>query len=397
MIGKGLWILQIYNTLLEMNNPRRKFIRKTASLAALSMAGLPVAKGGISMNPSPKQRKQAEKDMGLQMCLAYFWGIEPRKVALARQMDVLGAVGGINPAMAGLQGEKPWDRKVIRGVKEAWEKEGLTLRVIEGPPALGTSTKLGLADRDEEIDNFITLMKNLSLEGIDTICYNWMPVISWARTSLDRPSRGGALVSAFDIEDVMGKEKITQFGELTSQKMWDNLRYFLNAAVPEAEKYGIKLALHPDDPPVDNIQGIPRIMTSVDAFKKLLDIYPSPHNGITFCQGSFASMGQAGQGENIPEAIRYFGKKDVIHFVHFRDVRGHSTNFEETFHDDGKTDMFEAMKCYHEIGFKGPIRPDHVPTMAGDSNDKPGYSTIGTLFAIGYMRGLMEGVSKTSQ
>jgi len=93
--------------------------------------------------------------------------------------------------------------------------------------------------------------------------------------------------------------------------------------------------------------------------------------------------------------IRYFGKKKVIHFVHFRDVRGDKNNFEETFHDEGKTDMFAAMQAYHEIGFKGPMRPDHVPTMAGDSNDKPGYSTIGTLFAIGYIRGLMEGVGKS--
>ncbi|MFC4874022.1 mannonate dehydratase [Negadavirga shengliensis] len=380
-----------------MTNPRRKFIKKSASLAALSMAGISAVHSRDIKTWSGKTLANAEKDMGLQMCLAYFWGIEPRKVALARQMDVLGAVGGINPGMAGLQGEKPWDKKVIRGVKEAWKKEGLTLRVIEGPPSLGTSTKLGLADRDEEIGNFITFMKNLSLEGVDTICYNWMPVISWARTTLDRPSRGGALVSAFDMEDVLEREKITDYGELNHQKMWDNLEYFLKAAVPEAEKYGIRLALHPDDPPVDDIQGIPRIMTSVDAFKKLLDLYPSPYNGITFCQGSFASMGNAHDGVDIPAAIRYFGQKEAIHFVHFRDVRGHKTNFEETFHDDGKTDMFEAMKCYYEIGFKGPIRPDHVPTMASDSNDKPGYSTIGTLFAIGYMRGLMEGVTKSAQ
>jgi len=331
------------------------------------------------------------------MCLAYFWGIAPRKVALAKQMNVLGAVGGINPGMANLQGANPWGLDVIKGVKAAWENVGLKLKVVEGPPSLGTATKLGLSGRDEEIGNFVTLMKNLSSVGIDTICYNWMPVINWARTSLDRPSRGGALVSAFDIEDVQDQEKITEFGVLTHDKMWENLEYFLKAVIPEAEKYGIKLALHPDDPPVSGIRGIPRIMTSVDAFKRLIDSYPSPSNGLTFCQGSFASMGEKDKGEDIPAAIRFFGKRETIHFVHFRDVRGHATNFEETFHDDGKTDMYEAMKCYYEIGFKGPIRPDHVPTMEGDSNDKPGYSTIGTLFAIGYMRGLMEGVVKENR
>lgn len=370
-------------------NKRRSFLKKTAAVAALSLATTP-----RSIGSDRNRFLSPAKDMGLDMCLAYFWGIEPRKVALARQMNVLGAVGGINPGMANLQGAKPWDLEVIKGVKAAWENVGLQLKVVEGPPTLGTATKLGLKERDEEIGNFITLMKNLSSVGIDIICYNWMPVINWARTSLDRPSRGGALVSAFDIEDIQDQEKITEFGELSHDKMWDNLEYFLKAVLPEAEKYGVKLALHPDDPPISDIRGIPRIMTSVDAFKRLIEIYPSPSNGLTFCQGSFASMGEKDKGVDIPAAIRYFGKRETIHFVHFRDVRGHATNFEETFHDNGKTDMYEAMKCYYEVGFKGPIRPDHVPTMEGDSNDKPGYSTIGTLFAIGYMRGLMEAVVK---
>jgi mannonate dehydratase len=370
-------------------NRRRSFLKKSAAVAALSLTA-----STSSIGSNRYDFFLPAKDMGLDMCLAYFWGIEPRKVELAKQMKVLGAVGGINPAMAKLQGYKPWDLEVVKGVKAAWENVGLQLKVVEGPPSLGTATKLGLSGRDEEIENFIILMKNLSGVGIEVICYNWMPVINWARTTLDRPSRGGALVSAFDIEDIQDQEKITEFGELSHDKMWENLRYFLKAVIPEAEKYGIKLALHPDDPPISDIRGIPRIMTSVDAFKRLIDLYPSPSNGLTFCQGSFASMGEKDQGVDIPAAIRYFGKRETIHFVHFRDVRGHATNFEETFHDDGKTDMYEAMKCYYEIGFHGPIRPDHVPTMAGDTNDKPGYSTIGTLFAIGYMRGLMEAVVK---
>ena len=168
-----------------------------------------------------------------------------------------------------------------------------------------------------------------------------------------------------------------------------NLEYFLKAVVPEAEKAGIKLAMHPDDPQVDSIRGIGRIMNTVDSFKRLLEIYPSPNNGITMCQGNFALM-----GEDIPSLIHYFGKRNKIHFVHFRNVRGGKFNFEETFHDEGIIDMYEAMKAYYEVGFKGPIRPDHVPTMAGDSNQNPGYSTIGMLYAIGYMRGLMEAVSK---
>jgi mannonate dehydratase len=380
-----------------MDTNRRKFLKKTASLAALSVAGI---NGCTSTSGEVRDGNHAErdrnfpesweKDAGMQMCLAYFWGIEPYKVALAKQMNVLGAVGGINPGMVGLKGINPWEYDAVLGVKEAWDKEGLKLKVIEGPPTLGTQTKLGLQGRDEEIGNFIKLMKNLARVGIDTICYNWMPIINWARTTTDRPSRGGALVSAFDIEAIEDEPPFTEHGELTHEGMWSNLEYFLKAVIPEAEKIEIKLALHPDDPPIDGIRGIPRIMTSTNAFKRLIELYPSPSNGITFCQGSFASM-----GEDIPSAIEYFGKRNTINFVHFRDVRGDKNNFEETFHDDGKTDMFKAMQTYYNIGFKGPIRPDHVPTMAGDSNDKPGYSTIGTLFALGYMRGLMEGVSKS--
>lgn len=108
-----------------------------------------------------------------------------------------------------------------------------------------------------------------------------MPVISWARTVLNRPGRGGALVRGFDIEDVRDKAPIGDYGDLTPELMWNNLQYFLDAVVPVAEKYQIKSALHPDDPPVAHIQGIPRIMTSVDAFKRLLTLAPSPFNGIT--------------------------------------------------------------------------------------------------------------------
>lgn len=325
----------------------------------------------------------------MQFCEAYFSGMNEQKIALTKQMDVLGAVGGISPGMVGLKDAKPWEYEAVAAVSEAWKKAGLMLRVIEGPPALGEKTKLGLAGRDEEIANFITLMKNLSRVGIDTICYNWMPVIGWYRTQNDRPGRGGALVTAFDYEAVKNLSP-TQYGDVSKETLWKNLTYFLKAVVPEAEKAGIKLAMHPDDPQVDSIRGISRIMNTVDNFKRLLEIYPSPNNGITMCQGNFALM-----GDDIPTLIDYFGKRNKIHFVHFRNVRGSKFSFEETFHDEGIIDMYKAMKAYYDIGFRGPIRPDHVPTMAGDSNQYPGYSVIGTLYALGYMRGLAESVAKS--
>jgi mannonate dehydratase len=361
-----------------MTASRRKFFKVSGVLAALSP--LHIA-GGFSKTAS------ITKDANIELCLAYFFGLQERKFALSKQMGVTGVVSPSKPGMAGLRRVKPWTIEALKAVKEVYHQNGLKWKVLEGTPPLD-KTKLGIHGRDEEIDHFITLMKNMQEVGLDIICHNWMPVISWARTDFERKGRGGALVTAFDVESVKD-QPMTEYGEVTEEMMWNNMEYFLKAVIPEAEKYGIKLALHPDDPPVPKIRGISRIMRNADAFKKLIDLYPSPSNGLTLCQGTFATM-----GEDIPSAIRYFGERDKIFFVHFRDIRGDQCNFEETFHDEGKTDMYQAMKTYYDVGFKGPMRPDHVPTVAGDSNEHPGYSELGTLYAIGYIKGLMEAVEK---
>jgi len=381
-----------------MKDNRRNFIKKGASLAAaLSIGNLNIDACEISIK-NATQLNSFAKDGGMEMSNAYFSGIDANKqlIALAKQMDALGAVAGINPQLAGLTNINPWKYEAIIGVKEAWKKQGLKFNVVEGPPSLGEKTKLGLAGKDEEIENFISFMKNLKKAGIDVICYNWMPVISWARTSMDRPGRGGALVTAFDYEDIKNKP-LTKYGEVPPEAMWKNLEYFLKAVVPEAEKIEMKLALHPDDPQVSSIQGISRIMNTVENFDRMLNLVPSPYNGITMCQGNFSLM-----GADIPSLVRRWGKAGKIHFVHFRNVQDlsgvlPSTKFTETFHDEGQIDMYEAMKAYYDIGFKGPIRPDHVPTMAGEENTFPGYMTLGNLFAIGYIRGLAEGASKQAK
>ncbi len=387
-----------------MRDNRRDFLKKSTSLVtALSFGGMGAAAAMGSAEPADKKdflKKQGKlktnyvKDAGMKFCLAYFAGKEPRRIELAKQMEVLGAVGGIDPKMVGMDGANNWELNVIKAVKESWDQEGLKLTVVEGPPSLNTKTKLGLPGRDEEIANFITFMKNISEAGIDTVCYNWMPLISWARSDKEMKDRGGALVMGFDIDKMTG-DPITEYGTLTHDMMWKNLEYFLKAVVPSAEKYGIKLSMHPDDPPVDAIRGVPRIMTSVAAFKRLVDIYPSPNNGITW-DGTFGEMGDEGKPEDLPAAMEYFGKKNVITFVHFRNVRGYRQHFHETFIDNGQMDMAKLMQILYNNGYKGPIRPDHVPTMSGDSNSFPGYSTIGTLFAIGYMRGLIDSIRGTT-
>lgn len=379
-----------------MKDNRRSFIRKSASLAAsVSLTGITSGMAGTTdtkvKDKIKKKGVEFVKDGGMEFSLMMF-GFDTPRVPLAKQMGIYGAVSGVR----GLGDIKPWQPEAIKATKEGWDKLGMNWNVVEGPPTLGEKTKLGLPGRDEEIDNFITFMKNLKqYGGVDVICYNWMPVVSWMRTKMDAVGRGGALVTAFDNEEAK-KLPETQYGKVSKETLWKTLEYFLKAVVPEAEKIGMNLSLHPDDPQVDSIKGISRIMTSVENFDRMLNIVPSKYSGLTMCQGNFALM-----GTDIPSLIRRWGKAGKINFVHFRNVQDlsgqvPSTKFVETFHDEGQIDMYAAMKAYYDIGFKGPIRPDHVPTMAGDSNDKPGggYSTIGTLFAIGYMRGLMESIAK---
>ncbi|SFW71528.1 mannonate dehydratase [Sinomicrobium oceani] len=384
-----------------MENNRRNFIKKGASMAAvLSMGGIAYSceeKKEIKQAVVKKHRELGSmaKDAGMQMSNAYFGGMEACQylIELSKQIDALGAVAGIDKRIIGDPEAKPWEYESIKKVVDGWKAVGLNYNVVEGPPSLHSKTKLGLEGRDEEIDNFITFMKNLKRAGVDVICYNWMPVISWARTSMDSPGRGGALVTAFDYNEIKDKP-LTEYGTVSKEKLWENLEYFLKAVVPEAEKIEMKLAMHPDDPQVDSIQGISRIMNTVENFDRMMNIVPSEFNGVTMCQGNFSLM-----GADIPKLVRRWGNEGKIHFVHFRNVRElsgelPSTKFTETFHDEGDIDMYQAMKAYYDIGFRGPIRPDHVPTMAGEKNTRAGYMDLGNLFAIGYMRGLAESVSK---
>ncbi len=223
----------------------------------------------------------------------------------------------------------------------------------------------------------------MSKLGIPVWCYEWMTDFNWLRTNLATPSRGGSVVTSFNAADV--EPKTTELGPISEDQLWDNLAYFLDRVVPVAERFNVKLAMHPDDPPLSPIRGVGRIMRSIDNFQRLLDMHPSPMNGITLCQGNFTLM-----TDDLPAAIRHFGKK--ILFIHFRDVRGTPARFEETWHDAGKTDMLACMQAYRDIGFDGVLRPDHVPTVEGDSNSEAGYSAFGRLYAIGYIRGLREAV-----
>lgn len=279
-----------------------------------------------------------------------------------------------------------WGYWPLVHLRQQVEDAGLHLSVIEGYQ-LSDRITLGLPGRDEDLDRVCETIHNMGAAGIPIYCYNFMAVFNWLRTSMTTRGRGGALVSRFDYSQVQNAP-LTYAGVVSEERMWDNFAYFLEKALPVAEKAGVKLALHPDDPPMSPVQGLARIMRSVEAFQRVMEMAPSAYNGITFCQGNFAAMG----GVDLPATIRRFGGQGKIFFAHFRDVRGSVPAFEETFHDEGQTDMAATMRAYRDIGYDGPMRPDHAPTMEGESNENPGYMVRGKLFALGYMRGLLDAV-----
>ncbi len=322
-----------------------------------------------------------------------------RMWTLCKQMAVTHAVTGLPFGPGGPQhwtperiaetnvGDRPWDFQPMLHMQQRFANAGLTVDVIESAPPMD-QIRLGLPGRDAEIEYFATMLQSMGAVGIPVVCWNWMAQFNWQRTSITTRGRGGAFVSSFDYT-LVKDAPLTPAGVVSEERLWENLHYFLEQIVPVAEESNVRLAMHPDDPPLSPIRGVGRIMRSIENFDRLLDLVPSPHNGITLCQGNFALM-----APDIPQTIRHFAERKAIHFVHFRDVRGTPEKFEEVFHDEGQTDMLAAMRTYLEVGFDGPMRLDHAPTMEGEGNDQPGYEILGRLFATGYMTGLREAAIK---
>ncbi len=328
------------------------------------------------LDPEPSALWTLVKQCGVDDAVAIMDGAEQqsrwlRGDATNRGLDRDGAV-------------RPWSLDGLTQLQARFAAHGLNVIAIEDTPPMDDIRTGGprAAEQTAHVHEQIRAMGQL---GIGVLCYNWMAFTSWARTDVAIPTRGGALTTGFNLAAAEAQPPLVDDPALTPERLWAALDQFLDETLPVAQEAGVKLALHPDDPPLSAMRGVPRIINSPGAYERLLEHHPSPNNCITFCQGNWGLM-----TDDLPATIARF--MPHIAFVHFRDVEGDVTSFVETFHDDGPTDLAECMRLYVEAGFNGPIRPDHVPTLAGEANDRPGYATLGRLFALGYIRGLEHGI-----
>ncbi|NON62948.1 mannonate dehydratase, partial [Acidianus sp. RZ1] len=249
--------------------------------------------------------------------------------------------------------DTPWSYSSLSKYKRMLGENGLKLVAIEDNPPM-TKVKLGLPGKEEELDAIAKMIENMGKLGIELWCYNWMP-LGWIRTRTGLAGRGGSRVTGY-FHDDLKEDPPPYFGKVDSSTLWKSLKDFLDYIVPIAEQSNVKLAMHPDDPPVDEVRGVARIMNSVESYDRLLSLKKSDYNGITLCQGNFTLM-----TDDLPATIRHFNNK--IFFVHFRDVKGNKYNFVETFIDEGKTDLVKVARAYREIKFDGIMRTDHTPTL----------------------------------
>jgi mannonate dehydratase len=311
-----------------------------------------------------------------------------------------------------------WPLHRILETKKEIEEQRLEFHTIESVN-VHEEIKAGLPSRDRYIDNYITTLQNLGKAGIKVVCYNFMPVFDWTRSDLAKSLEDGSTVLAYDeqlinqadpeklleemAESTHGfelpgweperlkeiKKRLSLYREVDREKLFANLKYFLEAIIPVAEMCDIKMALHPDDPPWP-VFGLPRIVTSPDNLERIVRLVDRPANGFTLCSGSLG----ANRNHDIPTLIRHFGKMGRVHFGHVRNIRIHREKaFDEAAHKDdaASLDMYEIMKAYYDIGFTGPIRPDHGRMIWGEQG-RPGYGLYDRALGAVYLTGLWDAI-----
>lgn len=361
---------------------------------------------------------------------------------------------GVVTALHHIPNGEIWEVEEIKKVKHTIENAGLTWSFIESIP-IHENIKLRQGDYKQRIENYKQSLRNIALYDIKNVCYNFMPVLDWTRTHLFWKLQDGSTALRFDkvemavfeafmmqrkgveidyspeilakaetrfktmapeekqrlqdgilkglpgtVDDLTipeFKTMIAQYEDITHADLKANLSFFLNEIIPPAEELGIKMAIHPDDPPFD-IMGLPRIITSEKDLEDLVNFIDSPSNGITFCTGSLG----ANPNNDLPKMIEKF--KDRIHFLHLRNIKREADgSFYEDHHLEGSSDMYEIVKSVLKIekerDVQLPMRPDHGHQMLDDldnNNAYAGYTAIGRLKGLAELRGLELGILKSN-
>ncbi len=344
----------------------------------------------------------------MKMTFRWFGESDPVPLHYIRQIPGLyGIVSAIYDVAVG----EVWPLAKLQALRARIEDCGLKFEVVESIP-VHEDIKLGKASRDRLIANFAQNIRHCAMAGVKVICYNFMPVFDWTRTEMARQLPDGSLTLAFDAATVASidpergialpgwdasykpeelRSLLGEYKAVDEEALWANLEYFLKAIIPVAQEVGVRMAMHPDDPPRP-IFGLPRIVKNRDDLMRLLQIVDSPANGLTLCSGSLG----ADLCNNVEALVREFGGMGRIHFGHLRNVKVEpdGTFYESTHNSrDGSLDMAAIVKAYFDVGFRGYVRPDHGRMIWGETG-KPGYGLYDRALGAVYLNGLWEAISK---
>jgi mannonate dehydratase len=284
----------------------------------------------------------------------------------------------------------------LKQIKDMAAKYNISMDCI-APPFLESShidrekhPAIMLADspeRDRDIEQLQTLIKNCAEAGIPMIKYN-MSILGVLRTGR-KPGRGDAMDHVWKLSEAHPETPLTKAGVVNADAFWERITYFLDRVIPVANEYKVRMACHPQDPgvPPEGYQGVNRVLGTIPGLKKFITIKESPYHGLNFCQGT-VSENLENPSVEIFDVIRYFGTRKKIFNVHFRNIRGHRNDFEEVFPDEGDIDFVKAIRVYKEIGYSYMLMPDHVPLVENDPGSLQSFA-----FCYGYIRGLIQSVN----
>ena len=363
---------------------RREFLKgplAAGAVGALLYAGYSSRQGdtGEAEQPTQAGKRRPVIDeydpSNIKLARRLSAGITERDLLFLKQIGLRWARVNFKPEEATLDN--------MRRTQERFAKFGIAIYSGVHYAYRTLEVQLGRPGRDRRIAEYRAFLRNLGKLGIPVACYDFHPANTY---TTGRVERRGYVAREFDLKTFRKKVEKQRFDrEFSAEEIWDNYAYFTKGVLPVAEQANVKLALHPDDPPVAKMNGVAKIFTHYKGYQRAEEIAGGSKNwGLTFCVGTWIEGGDQ-MGKDVFGMIRDFGGRGKIFGVHFRNVTSPLPQFVETFLDDGYVDMYQVMKALREVRFNGTIVPDHIPQLAGDSGILP----AGSAYCIGYMRALL--------